>query len=343
MRTTSGRSSRAAATPAAPSPGLADDLEVARRLQHRAQAEPDELLVVDQQHPDASCRQHRLDARSRRPAAGSARQPAAEGAHPLTQPHQPEAAAGSSPPARVRRPVHDPDDQLAGRPLDRHADRARRARACRRWSAPPARSGTRRGRRRGRPGRAVRPAGQRRRSMPASRDSSTSARQVVEARLRGRAARPRRLAAAQDADHLPQLVERLPAGGLHLAGELLDRGRGSAAAISMAPACSTMRLTRWPTASCISRAMRVRSVRTASRASSSRSASARSARSVQRGQQLGAGAHADAERAGQHDDQGGAAEPRLTARPASSSVPRLGDGDRSRRRAAAIRTGQRPS
>ena len=41
-----------------------------------------------------------------------------------------------------------------------------------------------------------------------------------------------------------------------------------------------MRLTRWPTASCISRAIRVRSLSTASRAMSSRSASARSARSV---------------------------------------------------------------
>ena len=52
MRTTSGCSSRGGLHPGGAVAGLADDLEAAGRLQHRPQPEPDELLVVDQQHPD---------------------------------------------------------------------------------------------------------------------------------------------------------------------------------------------------------------------------------------------------------------------------------------------------
>ena len=98
IRTTSGRSSRAAAHARGAVPGLADDLESAGRLEHRAQPEPDEFLVVDEQDPDRHVGQHRLDDEAAvQPGFGG--QPAAEGAHPLTQPHQPVAAAGG----RLRR------------------------------------------------------------------------------------------------------------------------------------------------------------------------------------------------------------------------------------------------
>ena len=52
IRTTSGRSSSAAATPSAPSDGLPHDLDVVLDLQEGAQAAADDLVVVDEQDAD---------------------------------------------------------------------------------------------------------------------------------------------------------------------------------------------------------------------------------------------------------------------------------------------------
>ena len=189
-----------------------------------------------------------------------------------TRPKPPPAAAtGRRAPGRSR------CGRRAGRPAVRPPRRRRRrARACRRWSAPPARSGRRPGRRRGRRVRPRRGGRAGRRSCP-PRGTARSGAAGRRGPAAGRAERPPSPARSTPTIWRSSSSACRPAVCTWQAS--CSTRSGSAAAISIAPACSTMRLTRWPTASCISRAMRVRSVRTASRASSSRSASARSARS----------------------------------------------------------------
>ena len=278
IRTTSGRSSRAARTPAAPSPASPTTSKPPDRLEHRAQPEPHQLLVVDQQHPDgSSCRQHRLDREAAvQPRLGA--EPAAQGAHPLAQPHQAVARRRRRLIGASRRgPLTTRTDELVGRPLDASTQTAAPGRVLaavgqRLLHDPVGGPADRRGRRR--------PPGSPRSStvMPASRDCATSRGRSSSPGC-GPSGRPRRR--RRRAARRPSGAARRAPGGRRSAParRAAPPGRRSAAAISIAPACSTIRLTRWPTASCISRAMRVRSVRTASRASSSRSASARSARS----------------------------------------------------------------
>ena len=151
-------------------------------------------------------------------------------------------------------------------------------RGGRRWSAPPAGSGRRPGRRQAASGRRS-PSSWTTTASPEVRWRSTS---VSSAASPG-AARPRSRCGAvlaQNADELVDLAQRL-------ACDLLDRlERGSGArrdrcscSSRAAPAWTRITLIAWPAESCRSRAMRVRSSAAARRRSRSVSRSARSARS----------------------------------------------------------------
>ena len=342
MRTTSGRSSRAAAHPRGAVPRLADDLEVAGRLQHGAQAEPDQLLVVDQQHPDRSVTPAAPPRRRKPPSSrGSARSrpPRVRTRSPNpTRPKPPPGGAGtvaSAGPLTTRT-----TSWSAGRSTVHATPRAGRVLAGvgQRLLHDPVR-GAADGRvdRRG----AVGGPAQRRRSSRPARHSSTSRAQVVEAGLRAerRVVVRRRRAARRPSG----AARRAPAGRRSAPGTASCSTRPrSAAAISIAPACSTMRLTRWPTASCISRAIRVRSVSDGVPGQQLPLGLGALGPLGERGEQLGAGAHPGADRAGQHHDERGrrrAPPSALVERRAASTAGRR---PRQPTTAAAIRTGQRP-
>ena len=100
-----------------------------------------------------------------------------------------------------------------------------------------------------------------------------------------------------------------------------------------------MRLTRWPTASCISRAIRVRSLSTASRAMQLALGLGALGALGERGQEVGAGPGPGADRAGQQHDERGAAE-RRERLVGGVDGPGLDHGDGGRRRRPRSGSGQ---
>ena len=278
IRTTSGAARATAAGDLGAVGRLADELDVAGRRRGSSQRRraPARRRRRPARAPGARRRsrgQRRLvrrPARAARRAAGS-RRPASSRARARPparptrsrEPDQPGAAAGQGSGwlaptgGGLRTSTSSP---RAGAPLTIARRRPRRARACARWSAPPARCGRRCGRpppgtRRGvgRPGRP------RRTRMPGAARLLHQRGQVGQRRLRARAALRRRR---------PRAARRSPRAGPPAPGGRSSRitpaaratsPAGASGRNSRAPACMLSSETRCASTSCISRAIRVRS------------------------------------------------------------------------------------
>ena len=215
------RPRRGTSAPSAASPTTS---QVRRAAEHHRQPGAHQRVVVDDRAPGpVATLGHVGTASGAWPAAGTRRPPVAAvlAAGPparLTRSAQADqAGAGAGDRRRRRRrpaagcvPRRQP---VAGPPLDAGRRPRRPARACGRWSAPPARSGTRCARRRRQrgPGRRTRSSSVDPHAGRAG-DSSTSSAGRPRRRLRPAC---RRVAVArlvaQHADHLPQVLQRLRA------------------------------------------------------------------------------------------------------------------------------------
>ncbi len=290
MSTTSGECSTTASTASAPSAAVATT-SILRGAEDRAQVGAHHRLVVGHQHPDRHRTSTGRSALHLETSAGARPrvQRAADHLHALPQPAQPAPRAGR----RERRVGRCRWGGVAHR--DRHAvgavahldlHRPRRARACARSSAPPARRGGPYATRPAGPRRPAR-AARARTGTPAATDASTSSRSS------------RRGAGGPTAgDAPPGSRPNTPTSSRSSSSACIPATRsasaacriaGSVAVTSSAPACSTIRLTRWVTTSCISAASRARSSALACSASSCCSRSARSAFSRRPGEQAAPG------------------------------------------------------
>ena len=257
ISTTSGRSSAASCSACVAVAGLADDLDLVAHVQQRRQRLAEQRLVVDEQHPHRAARGHPgTSTRSVEPAPGRRLdgQPAAETGGALAQADAGRTrcrAAVRRPPARRRAPPAAPTS--ARRSRARSSAPGRAARACGRWSAPPAPPGTATPR----PRAAARGPRRSRSSSvgtPAAEVSSASAAQ----RLGQRRGRPRLAQRGHRPAHLAPAPPR-PAAAPWPARR--RRAAGSAARAPRAPPCTCICTTVrwWPSPSWMSRATRLRS------------------------------------------------------------------------------------
>ena len=193
--------------------GLADDLDVVLGVEQGAEAGPHQRLVVGEQRRGSPRLQVRREAApgpgSRRRARGPASSVPPTRLRPAAHAGD---AAGRRRARRWRRAapvVVDLDDRRRARSvLDRDRRRVRVPRGGRRWSAPPARSGTRPGRRRRQRARIAVDCRRRPRARAATPCSSSGSRRRERRASGARGASPSS-SAAQRLERRPQLAERL--------------------------------------------------------------------------------------------------------------------------------------